>query len=219
MKQYIKKHTNTNSDTAKSVGNKQASARTILQAYKKDEQTQGVSQLKSYTKSVTLSDDIAKSDLGDWNKVRSKLGGIAKGGDADSKIASSVNDSLKALGIQTANLAMSAHMIPNRLGGAGDTSNVRPWDRAFETGTWETDVEQKFNAALVGKKNKVVDYNVKTTEMTDVEADAFIAKSTVDTEKAKPEHKTNILQIPMKVSASVGGSTLAETTAPIENLI
>lgn len=210
---------NTSSNTEKSAGNKQASTETILQVYKKGEQSQPVSQLKSYTKSVTLSDDIAKSDLGDWNKVRSKLGGIAKGGDANSKIASSVNDSLNALGIQTANSAMSAHMIPNRLGGAGDASNVSPWDRAFETGTWETDVEQKFNAALVGKNGNVVNYNVNTTEMTEAEADAFIAKSSVNAEKVKPQHKTNILQIPMKVSANAGGSALAETTAPIDKLI
>lgn len=178
-------------------------------------------QMKSYNTPVTVSEVITSSDLNDWGVVRRKLSGIAKGGSADSTIAGNVNSSLTALGLATGNSSMSAHMIPNRAGGAGDDSNVRPWDRAFETGTWETDVEKKFNQNLVGVKvGGKVDYSVTTSDMSDDQAQAIIDKSTVDSvEKAKPEHKTSIKKIPLDVSANVGGDALGKTDECYKNLI
>ncbi len=176
-------------------------------------------QLKAYKKEVTVGEVITSADLNDWGVVRRKLGAV-KGGDADSSIARSVNDSLTALGLAKGS-AMSAHMVPNRLGGQGDSSNVRPWDKTFEAGKWETDVEQKFNAALVGKAvGTKLSYAVNTTEMTDEEAQKIIDKSTADDViKGDAEHKKNIKEIPVKVSANAGGSALAETDECFKGLV
>ncbi len=177
-------------------------------------------QMKTYNGSVSISSGIKSSDLNDWGTVRGKLGGIAKGKAADSSIASEVNESLSALGLATGS-SMSAHMIPNRIGGLGDDTNVRPWDRAFETGTWETDVEKKFNQKLVdANKGDSVDYKVTTTDMTDKGVQEIIDKSTVTSvEKEKPEHKTRIKKIPLAVSANVGGDTLGQTDECYKNLV
>ncbi len=176
-------------------------------------------QLKAYKKEVTVGEVITSADLNDWGVVRRKLGAV-KGGDADSSIARGVNDSLTALGLAKGS-AMSAHMIPNRLGGQGDSSNVRPWDKTFEAGKWETDVEQKFNSALVGKAvGTKLSYDVNTTEMTDEDAQKIIDKSTVDAAiKGNAEHKKNIKEIPVKVSANAGGSALAETDECFKGLV
>ena len=182
-------------------------------------QTGGAMQLKKYNGSVKVKTKIDAKDLSDWGVVRSKLEGVSKGGDAYG-ISGKVNDTLKKLDLATGETAMSAHMIPNRIGGAGDSSNVRPWKRSFETGTWETSVEQAFNAALPSANvGDIVSYAVETTDMPDQKADDIMASSTVDTEKTKPEHKANLLEIPLKVTATVGASSLAETDAPFAGLI
>ncbi|WP_230404662.1 MULTISPECIES: DUF4157 domain-containing protein [Undibacterium] len=176
-------------------------------------------QLKKYNGSVKVKTKIETKDLSDWGVVRSKLEGVSKGGDAYG-ISGKVNDTLKKLDLATGETAMSAHMIPNRIGGLGDSSNVRPWKRSFETGTWETSVEQAFNTALPSANvGDIVSYAVETTDMSDQKADDIMALSTVNTEKTKPEHKANLLEIPLKVTATVGASSLAETDAPFAGLI
>jgi hypothetical protein len=105
-----------NSNTEQSSRSKQASTGAILQAYKNT--AHSVAQLESYSETVTRSEDITAKDMNDWGTVRTKLGGIAKGKDANSKIAERANSSLEALGLNSGT-AMSAHMIPNRIGGAG----------------------------------------------------------------------------------------------------
>lgn len=216
MKSFSKHQNNSNAEN--SAGKKQAEAGTILQAYKSNHLSTPVTQLESYSETVTRSEDITATDLNDWGIVRTKLGGIAKGKDANSKIAERANKSLAALGLNKGT-AMSAHMIPNRIGGAGGAVNVRPWDVNFETGTWETDVEQEFNNAVVGKAGEDISYKVETTEMDDAYYDVLKSKSTVaDGVKNSDVHKTNIQQIPVEVSATVGGKSLTKTSEPIDGL-
>ncbi len=208
----------TNADSQKSVGKDQASTGTILQAYKNTNMNQPVAQLESYSETVTRSEDITAQDMNDWGTVRTKLGGIGKGKDANSKIAERANSSLEALGLDSGT-AMSAHMIPNRIGGAGGAINVRPWDADFESGTWEDSVEKVFNNAIPGDAGESISYEVETTDMDDSDADGIIEKSDNEDEKAVEKHKENIKPIPLSVSAKVGGVDLADTTGPIANLI
>lgn len=176
-------------------------------------------QLKSYDGSVKVKTAITAPDLNDWGVVRSKLDGVAKGGDAY-EIGPRVDASLAKLGLATGESAMSAHMIPNRIGGSGKKDNVRPWKDSFERGTWETSVENVFNQELLNAKvNDVVDYKVNTTELGSDKADEIIATSAVDTEKTKPEHKTRLMEIPTDVSATVGSKSLGTTDEPFKGLI
>ncbi|MBI3712168.1 MAG: DUF4157 domain-containing protein [Burkholderiales bacterium] len=176
-------------------------------------------QLKSYDGSVKVKTAITAPDLNDWGVVRSKLDGVAKGGDAY-EIGPRVDASLAKLGLATGESAMSAHMIPNRIGGSGKKDNVRPWKDSFERGTWETSVENVFNQELLSAKvNDVVDYKVNTTELGSDKADEIIATSAVDTEKTKPEHKTRLMEIPTDVSATVGSKSLGTTDEPFKGLI
>lgn len=176
-------------------------------------------QLKSYDGSVKVKTAITAPDLNDWSVVRSKLDGVAKGGDAY-EIGPRVDASLAKLGLATGESAMSAHMIPNRIGGSGKAANVRPWKDSFERGTWETSVESVFNQELLSAKvNDVVDYKVNTTELGSDKADEIIATSAVDTEKTKPEHKTRLMEIPTDVSATVGSKSLGTTDEPFKGLI
>lgn len=204
------------SSAGKSSSRNQASTESILQAYKNT--TNPVAQLESYSETVTRSEDISAKDMNDWGTVRTKLGGIAKGKDANSKIAERANSSLEALDLNKGT-AMSAHMIPNRIGGAGGAVNVRPWDVGFETGTWETDVEQEFNKAVPGEAGGSISYEVETTDMDDSDVDEIIEKSDNEDEKAVAKHKDNIKPIPLSVSATVGGVELSDTNEPIADLI
>ncbi len=176
-------------------------------------------QLKAYDGSVKVKSVITAPDLNDWGVVRSKLDGVAKGGDAY-EIGPRVNASLGKLGLCTGETAMSGHMIPNRIGGSGKADNVRPWKDSFERGTWETSVESVFNQELLNAKvNDVVDYKVNTTELGSDKADEIIATSAVDAEKTKPEHKTRLMEIPTDVSATVGSKSLGTTDEPFKGLI
>ncbi len=176
-------------------------------------------QLKSYDGSVKVKTAITAPDLNDWSVVRSKLDGVAKGGDAY-EIGPRVDASLAKLGLATGESAMSAHMIPNRIGGSGKAANVRPWKDSFERGTWETSVESVFNQELLSAKvDDVVDYKVNTTELSDGKVDEIIGTSTVATEKTKPEHKARLLEIPADVSATVGSKSLGTTDEPFKGLI
>jgi hypothetical protein len=176
-------------------------------------------QLKSYDGSVKVKSVITAPDLNDWSVVRSKLDGVAKGGDAY-EIGPRVDASLAKLGLATGESAMSAHMIPNRIGGSGKAANVRPWKDSFERGTWETSVESVFNQELLSAKvDDVVDYKVNTTELSDGKVDEIIGTSTVATEKTKPEHKARLLEIPADVSATVGSKSLGTTDEPFKGLI
>ncbi|MFC3176871.1 DUF4157 domain-containing protein [Undibacterium amnicola] len=176
-------------------------------------------QLKSYDGSVKIKTVITAPDLNDWNLVRSKLDGVAKGGEAY-EIGSRVDASLGKLGLNTGESAMSAHMIPNRIGGSGKAINVRPWKQSFESGTWEKSVEEKFNQELLSAKvGDVVPYTVNTTEISNDKVNEIIATSAVDTEKNKPEHKTRLLEIPVDVSATVGSKSLGTTDEPFKGLI
>lgn len=176
-------------------------------------------QLKSYDGSVKIKTVITAPDLNDWNLVRSKLDGVAKGGEAY-EIGSRVDASLGKLGLNTGESAMSAHMIPNRIGGSGKAINVRPWKQSFESGTWEKSVEEKFNQELLSAKvGDVVPYTVNTTEISNDKVNEIIATSAVDTERNKPEHKTRLLEIPVDVSATVGTKSLGTTDEPFKGLI
>ncbi len=56
--------------------------------------------------------------------------------------------------------------------------------------------------------------------MTDEEAQKIIDKSTADDViKGDAEHKKNIKEIPVKVSANAGGSALAETDECFKGLV
>nr|WP_294860583.1 hypothetical protein [uncultured Fluviicola sp.] len=215
----MKTLTSKDSSKPEKTGSKnQASAEVIIQAYKNSNAANSVAQLESYSETVTRSEDITAQDMNDWGTVRTKLGGIAKGKDANSKIAERANSSLEALGLNSGT-AMSAHMIPNRIGGAGGAINVRPWDAAFESGTWENSVEKVFNNAVPGDAGGSISYEVETTDMDDEKADEIIEQSSNEDEKAVAKHKDNIKPIPLSVSATVGGVDLPDTDGPIANLI
>jgi hypothetical protein len=205
-----------NSNTEQSSRSKQASTGAILQAYKNT--AHSVAQLESYSETVTRSEDITAKDMNDWGTVRTKLGGIAKGKDANSKIAERANSSLEALGLNSGT-AMSAHMIPNRIGGAGGAINVRPWDATFEAGDWETDVEQKFNSAVVGKAGESISYEVETTDMNDKMAQDLVDTSSEEDEKLNGKHKDNIKPIPLDVTATIDGKEVLNTDLPYTNLV
>lgn len=176
-------------------------------------------QLKTFNGSVTLSEKILPSDLADWNKVRVKLGGISDGGDAY-EIGKRVNKTLKELGLDNGLETMSAHMVPNRIGGLGTQSNVRAWKKSFENGTWKTSVEDKFDAELLkAEKNDTVKYVVNTTDMDDTKAQKIVDSSTNDAEKAKSHHKDRIKEIPLSVNATVGAESLADTDECFSGLI
>lgn len=177
-----------------------------------------VAQLAAYSKKIKANTDIMAADMANWNTVRTKLG-VDDGG-APRDIGKKVNKSLSELKINTTKSAMSAHMIPDRIGGAGDSTNVMPWDSAFENGKWKKDVEDKFDSQVANmKKDDEISYTVNTMEMTESEADTIIGKSPVAAEKTKAHHKERILQIPVKVNATVGASTLSDTNETIVNLI
>lgn len=154
-------------------------------------------QLQNYSKTVTRPTGF---DRHNWPASLS-----SGGSKADSSIASDVNETLVALG-WTGNL-MSAHMIPNRIGGKGNNSNVRPWQRSFEEGTWETEVEKKFDQDLENAKaGDALTYNVDTTDMTDSEADNILAGGGIKTSDSKySSHKNRLKKIPTSVSANGKG--------------
>ena len=116
---------------------------------------------------------------------------------------------------------MSAHQIPNRIGGdGGNSENVRPWNKSFKDGKWQTSVEDKFDDALVAaEEGDKVSYEVTTTDMDDDKAQEIIDKSTITTEKSKTHHKTKIKKIPLEVTAPVGGITLSKTDDCYKGLI
>lgn len=176
-------------------------------------------QMQVYDGSVKIKTKVDPADMSDWGVVRSKLDGVVKGGDAYD-IGSKVNDSLGALGLTTGEAAMSAHMIPNRIGGAGNATNVRPWKSSFEGGTWESNVEQAFDqeipAANVGD---TISYKVTTKDMDGSKAQEIVDTSTVLAEKTQAHHKERIQKIPLAVSATVGSKNLAETAEPFDSLI
>jgi hypothetical protein len=180
-------------------------------------------QMKNYNLSVRKTGVI--NDMNNWNTVRANLvnnatgAAIAKGGNADPTIAGNTNNSLAALHLQTGNRCMSAHMIPNRIGGLGDNTNVRPWDQAFERGTWETHVEKVFgNEVLNAAINGVIPYNVTTTDMTDEQAQQIVDRSPIVAARTNA-NKDNIKKIPLLVTAQVGNHTLNATNECSRNLI
>lgn len=127
------------------------------------------------------------------------------GSKADSSIASDVNETLVSLG-WSGNL-MSAHMIPNRIGGKGNNSNVRPWQRSFEEGTWEKEVEKNFDQNLArANPGDSLTYSVNTTDMTDTEADNILAGGGIKTTDPKyNSHRHRLKKIPTSVSANGKG--------------
>lgn len=176
-------------------------------------------QMLSATKILHLADiggrGIAPVQLQNYSKTVTRPAGFNRhnwpaslssgGSKADSSIASDVNETLVALG-WTGNL-MSAHMIPNRIGGKGNNSNVRPWQRSFEENTWENEVEKKFDQDLENANvGDALTYNVDTTDMTDIEADSILAGGGIKTSDSKySSHKNRLKKIPTSVSANGKG--------------
>ncbi len=189
---------------------------------------QSAAQLASYKWTGKLNADFDDTkDKSQWGNIRTKLG-VAKGGDADSSIASSVNTSLTTLKINGDSL-MSAHQIPNRIGGQGTAANVRPWRRTFEDGGWKSKIEDPFDASFVGaKKNQEFTYSVDTTDMSDEAAkkivdDAVSTNSLTMEDSEKTDHKNKIKTIPLDVTASAGKkgseSSLGKTDEPIKGAL
>ena len=130
-----------------------------------------VLQPQSYSKTVTKP---AGFSIANWPATLS-----AAGGDADNEIASKVNKTLVDMGWPK--LLMSAHMIPKRLGGAGNNSNVRPWPKSFENNDWELQMEQAFNTALNAKNvGDTITYEVETTDMSAGEAEQVLKDADYD---------------------------------------
>ncbi|RUL79014.1 hypothetical protein [Dyella choica] len=147
-------------------------------------------QCLTYTKTVKRP---AGFDAHSWPKSLS-----AGGKDANSKIASDVNETLDELGWSWR--CMSAHMIPKRIGGVGNNSNVRPWSVAFEQGEWEEKMEQGFNQEMEDANvGEDVTYKVETQDMGD-DAAAEIVKSLSGD---KNVHKERIKKIPLSVKGEV----------------
>jgi hypothetical protein len=155
-------------------------------------------QLEAYSKTVTRPAVFNKNN---WPATLS-----AGGKDADGTIGSKANDVITALG--WTGRCMSAHMIPKRIGGLGNTSNVRPWSTVFEGGTWETDVEDAFNTALdEAEEDDEVTYEVETTEMTDGEAETKLEEAGVGEDNVNyNKYKERLKKIPTAVSATIGGA-------------
>ncbi|GLQ87801.1 hypothetical protein [Dyella flagellata] len=128
-------------------------------------------------------------------------GSLSAGGkDANSEIASKVNETLEALGWRWR--CMSAHMIPKRLGGLGNNSNVRPWSQRFESGEWEEKMEQGFNQEMQDAEvGDEVTYKVQTQDMSDGTANKYVASLSGD----KAAHKERIKKIPVSVKGEVNG--------------
>lgn len=200
-----------------STGKKQASAATILQAYKGS--SQPVTQLQSYSETFKLKEDIVEADIHDWGVMRRKLG-VDQGSKAN-KAGANATASIAALGIAGDDTAMTAHMIPRRAGGMGNDTNARPWADGFENGTWKDNIDGVFDEEFVGKrKDATVTYTVDTTDMDNAYYDTLIDKSDAsDDIKEDDTHKTNIQKIPTAVSAKVGTKSLTSTTECIDGLI
>lgn len=217
MKTHAKQ--SNNSHTEKNPGGSQASARTIIQTYKANGE-QPVAQLRAYSQTFTVQQDIDNNDLHDWNKMRQKLG-IAKKGSAAGAAGSNAKASLTALGIAGTDTPMTAHMIPRRAGGMGNSTNTRPWADKFENTTWKNSIDDVFDGEFKNKKkNDTVTYAINTTDMDDTYYNSLLAKSTAATAvKNDAAHKANIKEIPVDVSATVGSKSLATTTDCIKDLI
>lgn len=218
MKTQVKQ-VNNSSTKEKTPGGNQASARTIIQAYKASG-IQPIAQLRAYSQTFTVQQDINDSDLHDWGVMRQKLG-IAKKGSAAGAAGSNAKTSLTALGIAGTDVPMTAHMIPRRAGGMGNSTNARPWADKFETTTWKTKIDDVFDSEFKNKKkNDTVTYAINTTDMDDTYYNTLLAKSTAaDAVKNDATHKANIKEIPLDVSATVGTKSLATTTDCIKDLI
>ncbi|MDP4845134.1 MAG: hypothetical protein NWR83_11750 [Salibacteraceae bacterium] len=142
------------------------------------------------------------------------------GGDADSSISQKVNETLKDMGWGGKVKLMSAHMIPNRLGGKGNNSNVRPWPDTFEKGIWETEMESKFNDEL-DKINdgEELQYKVITNDLEDAEATKVLTDA--DYKVGDPNfdtHKNRLKKIPKDVEGVIGGKSIGvyDQTWPIK---
>lgn len=160
----------------------------------------GTIQCKTYAKTVKKPVDF---DVNQWPASLSQ-----GGGEANSKIAANVNKTLAALGWSWR--CMSAHMIPKRLGGLGNESNVRPWSEGFERGDWEQQMEQGFNQEMEDSNvGDEVSYKVETQDMDDGAADKIVKPLTGD----KSVHKERIKKIPLGVKGEVNGEEKINSTA------
>jgi hypothetical protein len=92
-------------------------------------------------------------------------------------------------------------------------------DATFEAGDWETDVEQKFNSAVVGKAGESISYEVETTDMNDKMAQDLVDTSSEEDEKLNGKHKDNIKPIPLDVTATIDGKEVLNTDLPYTNLV
>ena len=162
-------------------------------------QNHQTAQLQSYSKTVIRPTVF---DENNWPGTLS-----AGGSAADGAIASKVNETLTEMG--WGNFCMSAHMIPNRLGGKGNNSNVRPWWTGFEGGKWETDVEQVFNTKLKNASpGASLEYKVDTTDLGDSGAKTLLTSNGIaETESDYGMHKDRLKKIPVDVTATVGGDS------------
>ncbi|WP_343606141.1 hypothetical protein [Fluviicola sp.] len=208
-----------NSTPEKAPGSNQAPTGSILQAYKTSG-NQPIAQLRAYSQTFTVQQDINDNDLHDWGTMRQKLG-IPKKGSAAGAAGSNAKTSLTALGIAGTDSPMTAHMIPRRAGGMGNSTNARPWADKFETTTWKNSIDDVFDGEFKNKKkNDTVTYAINTTDMDDTYYNSLLAKSTAATAvKNDAAHKSNIKEIPVDVSATVGSKSLATTTDCIKDLI
>lgn len=125
---------------------------------------------------------------------------------ADSKIASKVNETLADMGWGTKVNLMSAHMIPKRLGGKGNNSNVRPWPDTFESGKWENQMENEFDDKLdqlsVGDE---LQYKVITNDLEEEEAKKVLKDAEYkETDLDFNMHKNRLKKIPKDVEGVIG---------------
>ena len=151
--------------------------------------------------------------IADWPATLS-----AGGSKADSSIASKVNETLVDMGWP--GTLMSAHMIPKRLGGKGNNSNVRPWPASFESGKWEDKMEKGFNTEfdklLIGDS---LEYKVVTDNLEDAEAKKVLTDA--EYKETSPDfdmHKNRLKKIPKDVEGYIGGTSVGkfDDTWPIK---
>ena len=106
---------------------------------------------------------------------------LINGETVNSDISKRSTNALRSLSAPPPKVCAGAHMIPRRIGGKGDSTNVRPWLAIFETKIW-SEFEKTFDNKVKdqSKPDERITYTVDTDDMSEEEADNVIIKCVVD---------------------------------------
>lgn len=115
---------------------------------------------------------------------------VVRGSDVNGSAAKMCDDVTDLVGSLSGGQAMGhPHMAPQRMGGKGDTNNVRPWAQTFEDSDWHGTLDNQIKSHFISLKDNTDLYEDVTTTDTHTHTDAWIKplKDKHDTSADNPD--------------------------------